>query len=499
MTRFHTLKASACAAALLSAPAAFADVTAEQVWADWKSNLEVYGSDGVTIGDEAVTSGAVTVSGIAVTMDDGLTKVTAELGEVTFAENGDGTVTVTMSDTVPLMLTDSEGVSVKMSVSQSGMSMVVSGDPAAMTYAVSADQYGFKVDEISENGTVVPSDIRVTLNGLDGTYTSEAGDPRALSYDFATASVDLLVDVTPPEDQGKVLMSGKINGLAASANVSIPEGANFEEPDALFAAGFGMQGGYSYDDATYIFDVTDGGSAMNGTVSTGAATIAAQIDSGQVTYDVNATSIAMNATSSDLPFPLDVTLAEYGIGFAMPLAKSDEPTDFGLRLNLTDLKISDELWGMVPPLATLPNEPATLKFDLAGTAKLFFDLTDPAQADAMAMADVPGELHTLSLNGLEVRAVGAEVTGEGDFTFDNADMETFPGFPRPMGDVTININGANALIDKLVSIGLVPEDQAMMGRMMIGMFAQTVGEDQLTSKIEVDATGAVLANGQRIR
>jgi hypothetical protein len=38
-----------------------------------------------------------------------------------------------------------------------------------------------------------------------------------------------------------------------------------------------------------------------------------------------------------------------------------------------------------------------------------------------------------------------------------------------------------------------------MPRMMLGMFATPVGDDMLTSTIEVNAEGHVLANGQRLR
>jgi hypothetical protein len=117
----------------------------------------------------------------------------------------------------------------------------------------------------------------------------------------------------------------------------------------------------------------------------------------------------------------------------------------------------------------------------------------------MQDADVPGELISLSLENLTVAAAGALVKGAGAFTFDNDDLETFDGIPRPTGEINVEITGANALIDSLVSMGLLPEDQAMMGRMMMGMFARTVGDDQLTSKLEINAEGHVLANGQRIQ
>ncbi|MGB5067092.1 MAG: DUF2125 domain-containing protein, partial [Albidovulum sp.] len=59
--------------------------------------------------------------------------------------------------------------------------------------------------------------------------------------------------------------------------------------------------------------------------------------------------------------------------------------------------------------------------------------------------------------------------------------------------------GGNGLIDKLVGMGLVPEDQAKGVRLMMGLFAVKTGDDTLTSKIEFKEDGGVYANGQRIQ
>jgi len=50
-----------------------------------------------------------------------------------------------------------------------------------------------------------------------------------------------------------------------------------------------------------------------------------------------------------------------------------------------------------------------------------------------------------------------------------------------------------------MSMGILPEEQAMGARMMLGLFATPTGDDELSSKIEVNAEGQVLANGQRLR
>jgi hypothetical protein len=111
-----------------------------------------------------------------------------------------------------------------------------------------------------------------------------------------------------------------------------------------------------------------------------------------------------------------------------------------------------------------------------------------------------GEIHALTVNALTLAIAGARLTGAGDFTFDNADMSTFPGMPRPEGALDLQLTGGNTLMDTLVAMGLLPEEQAMGARMMLGLFARPgSGPDSLTSRIEITPDGQLLANGQRLR
>lgn len=154
---------------------------------------------------------------------------------------------------------------------------------------------------------------------------------------------------------------------------------------------------------------------------------------------------------------------------------------------------------MFDPQGLLPHDPASLVLDMTGTATLLFDAVDPAQAEAMAAAEMPAQVNSADLNNLRIAFGGAEITGSGAFTFDNSDLTTFPGVPRPAGAVDLQLNGVNGLIDGLVALGLLPEDQVMGARMMLGAFTTPVGDDQLTSRIEVTEDGQLLANGQRLQ
>lgn len=500
MTYISGMRSAACIAALFAGGAAQADVTAAQVWEDWKAQFALYGEDGVSIGSEQSSGGTVTVRDVTLTMDDDISTVTVALGDLVFAEQGDGTVSVAMAENYPVTIVDEDGAVITVLVSQTGLDLTVSGNPGDMRYDISADRYQIALQDVVDGDITFTGDVLAAANNISGFYTSQVGDLRDMTYAMDIASVDILVDVQEPGGQGYVTGSGKINDLSLEAEMSMPLDVDFDDPDSMIADGFTFEGGYTVSDAAYVFDIdADGDERVNGSVSTGAGQLSATLNAARIAYDVQTTDVAVNLNVPDLPFPVEVELAEYGFGFGMPVAKSEEAADFGLRIDLVDLKVSDMIWDMFDEGRVLQRDPATIQLDLAGTAAPKFDLMDPEQASALHGADIPVNLETMSLNNLRVALAGALITGSGDFTFDNSDLETFDGMPRPEGSALIEIIGLNGLMDNLVAMGLVPQDQIMGGRMMLGMFARNTGDDQLESRLEVNSQGHVLVNGQRLR
>ncbi len=490
-----------CLSALLSSTAVYAEVTAQQVWDDWKAQMGVYGEAGVTIGSEVASGGTVTVTdlGINSTMEGGSIK--ANLASLVLTENGDGSVDVTMSEDYPMTFTNTtDGVEtvVTVALKQTGMSMTVSGTPEEMTYEIAAATYAVVLDSVMEAGVEMPAEVSLTLNNMAGSYVSTPGDLRNIDYVIGAESADVSVVVTDSETGTAVNFSGKMNDLATTATMAIP--ADTTNPDEIFAAGMAMAGGYTFGASSFLFSAKDAATGdTSGTLTAVSGSTDFSFDKTAMGYDTTTQGLNIELTSAQMPFPVKLSLAEIGLGILFPLAKTDVPADWAGYLNLTDLSVNDEIWAMIDAGNALPHDPATVILDLTGTATMLFDVLDPAQQEQMNAGAVPGELNSVAINDLTVKIAGAEVMGTGAFTFDNTDMTTIPGMPRPEGSLELNINGVNGLLDKLVGMGLIPEDQAMMPRMMMGMFATVVGEDQLTSKIEIDAAGGIFANGQQIQ
>ena len=498
MMTSKALRASACLTAVMLAPAAHADVTAQQVWDAWQDSMTEYAASAqITTGAVDASGDTVTVTDFALNNDIDGDTVSMTIPQIVFTGAGDGTVDITLSDTVPVEFTTGADVNVKMSIKQTGTVIKASGTPEALSYDVSADQYVISVDKLTGTDGTIDGDMRVALNAVKGTSTMVSGDLRESSYDLTAGTVDLLVDITAP-DATSVMISGKIDGVASAGTSSAPMDLNFTDPAAMFGGAYVAKGSYTSGPSAYIIAV-DGTTTVNGTATNGPGTMSYSVGPEGLSYDITATDVNADLTSIEMPFPFKLSAASYGFAMTTPLAPTDAPVPFKLALDLSGVTVNEEIWAMVDPSSALPHDPATIKLDVTGAAQLDVPLMDAEQAQALAMEPgFPGKIESLSLNNLTVDAVGLNVNGTGEFTFDNTDTTTFPGMPRPDGTVTIDVAGANALIDNLITMGLIPAEQAMMPRMMLGMFAKPVGEDAVQSVIEVK-DGQVMANGQRIR
>ncbi len=500
MKHSTTLRGAVCVAALFAGGAAQADVTAAEVWENLKTQMEVYGEDGLTIGSEQTTGGTVTITDVAITFADEDVTVVTEIGDMSFAEQGDGTVLVTMEETYPMIFTGKAGVVVTLDVIQSNMALVVSGDPDAMNYAVSADSYGIAFRDAVDGDVTINGDASLIANQVSGSYVVMSGDIQEIVSDISVGTVDILVDFQLPGGDGEYITgAAKINGLSSQGEATIPTDTDFENPDAIFVDGFGFNGGYDIESADYVFDINAEGDQLSGSVSTGTVALSGEMNAQSVAYQSNTHDIAVSLLTSEFPLPIEMSMAEYGVNFRMPVGVTEEPAPFALGFDLVDLEISEMLWSIFDAGAVLPRDPATLQIGISGTAKALVDFLDPADAEVFDDTEVPFEPYSLSIDTLRVSVAGAQINGGGAFTFDNSDTQTFAPLPRPEGSALVEIIGLNGLLDNLVAMGLVPQDQIMGPRMMMGMFARATGDDQMEIEVEVTPNGQVNVNGNRVR
>ncbi len=480
--------------------AAHAELTAAEVWEDWKSQLTQYGDDQISIGAEETSSGTVTVRDIRLTLAEDGVLIETVIGDINFNELADGSVRITLADTIPLTISGDDGVDMTILATQTNLEMIVSGSPELMEYDVSADSYQIAFQDAVDGDVTITGDAKITATDMSANYTVAKGEMREISANSSIGVIDVLVDFQIPGGNGEyITAAAKVNNMRSQSEVTAPLETDLENPEMMFADGFSIAGGYVIDDAAYVFDVNSAGDQTSGSVSTGSVTFTGELNEKTVAYNASTRDMDVNLTTSGFPMPITMTMSEYGSGFRMPLGVTEKPADFGFKFDVIDLVVGNDLWNLFDPGNILPRDPATLQIALSGKARALFDMLNPATAEDMMRADVPFELSSLTLDNIQIKAAGALFTGSGAFDFDNSDMQTFAPLPRPEGDATFEITGINKLFDNLVAMGLVPEDQVMGPRMMMGMFGRATGDDQMAIDVEVTPNGQVNVNGNRIR
>ncbi|RYH08688.1 DUF2125 domain-containing protein [Tropicimonas sp. IMCC6043] len=490
------------AAALISAPGIGWSLTAQEAWQSWQEAASSYGQTLTNDGEETM-DGKLTVRNVTMSADMDDARIAATIGEVVFAEQGDGTVAITMSESFPLTVdgTDSasgEKVDVTVTVEQPGLEMVASDADGGTQLEYSAPALLVKVAEIKIDDQDFPMQLEVALTDSTGRYAVKSEPGAPVESSFEAAAVTVMVNAKDPEGNGEAKVNAAIAGLTSSSVAKGMDGADPEEMATMLAAGFDVEGVAEYGATTFDFDFNDNGVATKMAGSLTGGSIGFGLDAEGMLYDVGYEGLDFALSGSEIPFPqVTAKLASAATTFRMPVLQSDTAAPFVLRTALEGLEIGEEIWSLFDPAGVLPRDPATLIVDLAGTGRWSIDIFDEeAMMATETSGAAPGAVESIEVRELKLALAGAELTGSGAFALDNSDMQTFDGMPRPEGSANLRLVGGNALLEKLTQMGLVPEDQVMMVRMMTGMFAKPgSGPDELLSEIAVDGSGKVLING----
>lgn len=505
MPKFIKSGGVAVALCLSSTTMVQADVTAKQVWDNWRSIFESY--SGLKISNiESMSGDTLTISDYSVSMESEGNRFEMKIPQILFKETGNGTVSVTMSDEYPVHIAANPetGKTMEMTliVRQPGLTLVARGDEADTTYDFAAPHTTITIDKMVVDGAPVDMALDLAFDGMAGFYNVKGTDTKSVTSAFNADALNVTGSLTNPDgDGGTMTVKGRVAEIRSSSDSSLGSMFDSQNMAESLKAGFRASGAFSHGAVTYDISTTSAGSDSTSSGSAASGALDFSMDEDHLNYGGSANGVDMTFSGTDIPFPaINIAMAESAFNFFMPITQSDTPKDFGLLVKLAGLRVSDDLWNIFDPTSILPRDPATLVMDFAGTANWKIDIMDPEAASAMT-AVPPGEVQALSMKTLQLSFAGADLTGKGDFTFDNSDLVTFDGIPKPTGAIDLKLVGGNGLIDKLVSMGVIPEDQAMGARMMMGLFARPVegADDTLTSKIEVKDDGSVVANGQRLR
>ncbi|WP_353473725.1 DUF2125 domain-containing protein [Salipiger sp. H15] len=512
--RYLTGIIGAGAAALILSPPARADVTPAQVWDDLATLLKGVGYE-VSV-TESAAGGNLMLGDLTLRMaipeaeGQAAGDVTIGLADITLEDLGDGTVGLRLPNPMPIGITVTEEgtdpIEMTLELTQEALGLIASGAPGALDYTYSAEATRLDLVRLVAEGEELPRDVFSAtlstgpLSGSSTVVTAEGKRRYSHSYETDELRYDM-AGSDPEQPNSTAQISGRLAGLTSKGESVLSEPAPGADPAAIMGAGFEGSGRVAFASGQTSFAFTDGAETTTGSSSSQGGALEGSLDGTRMSYALNLDALNYEAEGGSLPFPVSAAIEQIGLNLSMPLAKADTPQDMGFGVTLGGLTLSDAIWGIFDPGATLPRDPATLALDISGKVTPLVSVFDPAGLTKLEEEDTaPVELNALKLNSLTLSAAGAKITGQGDFTFDQADTESFGGMPAPEGEVNFSLTGANGLIDKLITMGLLSQQDAMGARMMLGMFTVPGADpDTQTSKIEVNGQGQILANGQRIK
>lgn len=489
----------------LMASTAVADIKAEDVWAQYQAIATATG--GTMTGTATRDGDALTVSDVnmAYALPFGIAQIDVAVSDITLTDNVDGTVVyapsapITISANINVQGEDPVGIT--LNAATEGYVTTASGTPDDITYVSKADKMVITVDALD-----LPDDLVVNVDG-DITMTDYSGESRIAIADmitltetsnFGSQAFDLNITGDGFEMQQSSI-TGPMSG--ETSTVLMADGADIMNLTPAFAAGmmFKIATDAASSESTQKMFV-DGELVSSQVTSSGRQVGNVTLDKNGLSLGADIATISAEMTTPELPFPVAFDFTRFGVEMGMPIMASEAEQDVKYMIDLEGLRVAPELWSLIDPAKALPHDPADVKIDLSAKVINGIDLFDvPGWMQREQTGDFPITIEDLTINAARVAALGAVATADGGFAFDNTDLETFDGMPRPEGDATLVVNGANTVIDLLIGAGLMSEDDAMGARMGIGMFGRVTGDDEITAKVEVNAEGHVLVNDQRMR
>jgi hypothetical protein len=513
----RTLLLSSAALSALSLPAAA--LTAEEVWQNQTGYLTALG---------LVAEASPRRDGTRLVMEDfryvaslplGVGEITLTMPDVTLAENADGTVTITYPETFSASLqaeitAEGESIDLEMvfSLRQTGSSTTARGTPGAVTYKTSTALSDLTLDSlvVETAGDLSDDqpdlDLALSMQDIASEMTITEDDDAFLVSTLSTNG-RMVFEIAVDDGMGTLSTTvGETETGSFSSSLTLPRGTvNWLDLSPALRDGLALGSTFEGAGSRQQSVTRTNGTVTEDTSQVSARdTVSSRISSAGLGIEGTSEGLAFTFTQSaeiPVPFglPFTVTAEEASGGMVIPLLADPAPQAASFDVSLRGVSMPEDIWSLFGPRAVLPRNPATLAFGIDAQVVSRVDVPDllawEGVTDRIAMGESPVDLVSLNLTGLELAAIGAMITGEGAFTFDNADRTTFPGFPRPEGQASVRMTGLYGALAGLSQIGLLPTEAGIGLRGAIGMIAKATGEDELESVFVIAPDGRMTVNG----
>lgn len=512
MNRILTFSSLAATSSILMTTTALADITASEVWQAWQEDAATMGMS-LNGASTTETASGLDVSAMEYTATipqfgemEAPLEIRADLGSMTLTDNGDGTVGLIIPDNQTIVVSftmGEDGGAFSVDAASEGRVTTISGSTDEMVYTSAADKMTWELADWSFTGGDVSTEdlaqlvfeFSMAIEGQSSTYTVDRTNGISVSGTDNTAQLSYNMKMETPDAQVNQTDSLVQTGIQTAVSMTLPAGLDFTSPEGAINA---LKSGLGF-----AVKSTAETSVQEGNQMSPLGPVQSKINANDMAFDMTANGglvqVIANygATAIDVITPMipPVSIAADGMAVDMTAPLISDGTRARYMVALNDFTLNDEIWGMFDPTSVLPRDAAQLTLDLSADPAWQIDVLDLAAWENVSEANLPVNPTDIRLDAFELTAAGASLTGTGAMNVD------YSGFaPQPAGHIDLAASGLNGLMDNLVAMGLLPEDQVMGARMMMGLFAVPgEGEDTLNSRLEMNEEGHIFANGQRLK
>ncbi len=446
------------------------------------------------VGDD----GGVTLSDFVMKSDDGAATLTAPWVKVTPSTDSPGSVTVTVAPTMTLGIAPPEEpeMAYDLDLNSEGLALVTNWT-SALAGHIEGDLTAAMLQVV---GTTADHPV---MRGLDITQTDVS---THFAFDEATRSINASTeagsikgnygfDMGPEGGTSEASFEGEHFSVSWQA-LNLPEKGTDPGFDEFIAGGGAVNVNMAAGPMTFTSASHSPELSMSMAGTGGASEASLSIGEAGLAYQASFDGAEYTITPEGAPIPpFTVTMGDGRFDFAMPLVPGDGPEEARFGFEMHELTVSDDLWAMIDPGATIPRDPATLRILLNAALELKQAVgAKPAEGEPPANPMEMAELSNLNVEAVNLSIGGASVDAAGAVAFDNSF-----GFPMPNGAVDVTLKGIQTLSDSLVALGLVDPMQQAMLMGMISTYGEAGAEpDTYTSTVEFK-DGGIFANGKPLQ
>ena len=352
------------------------------------------------------------------------------------------------------------------------------------------DELAMSLIRATRAGVTLDEAFDLSLTGFNGSLLAEregtaditlSAQTTRYSFGFGDQSSD-----TPVEQQAQAEIGGlRLEFSGRELDMLSDDDGMLR---AAFDAGFGMRFGLFAQSSTGTSRQSFDGTEIEGTSTSGPSEMVMNVEDGS--FSVRSSVQSGNFSGGMPPFVGEVSLAELGFSLGFPLLATAQDQALYFRLNIDDVLPSAQALDLLGA-GEFAGEAISMALELGAQGRLTQDLGD----EFFDADEPPFDITTVNLDRLLTRVGDAEFTGIGAFAFLGGMLASLDDdVPNGTGDFVFDLIGGDALMTRLIALGIVPQDQQFFARMMMNGLGRPVGEDHLRSDVAIRPGGLVTVN-----